>query len=1461
MASLQVNLSTGEVGMAGGGGYFSSNVAFSGVQIADANGDLTNLTANTIFASNLNVIGDFVTMNTITSNTERVDILNSGTGPALKVTQGVGISPETALTVNQESSGNILQLQQSGVNKVSVLESGFVGIGTAAPQSALDVIGSIKATTSIMSDTQFLGQAADTASTPSFSFTANPNTGIFQPATSNLALSTGGIERLRVSSNGFVGIGTSSPTSALDVIGSASISSNLVVSGNITASNIRVLGDYVILDTITSNTEQMVITNDGTGPALKVTQTGVNSIAEFYDDDNALAFKVANDGLVGIGTANPLAKLHVVGSIKATTSISSDTQFLGKALDTEGAPSFSFTANPNTGIFQPATSNLAVSTGGTERLRVASNGNVGIGTTIPQSTLDVIGSLKATESILSDTQFLGQANDTASAPSFSFVANPDTGIFQPAVSNIALSTGGTERLRVSSNGNVGIGTTTPQTALDVIGSTSISSNLVVSGNITASNIRVLGDYVILDTITSNTEQMVITNDGTGPALKVTQTGMNSIAEFYDDDNALALKVANNGLVGIGTSDPLEKLHVVGSIKATTSIMSDTQFLGQSYDTASAPSFSFIANPDTGIFQPATSNLAVSTGGTERLRVSSNGNVGIGTVAPQNKLDVIGSIKATANISSDTQFLGQASDTAGTPSFSFAANPNTGIFQPLASNIALSTGGTERLRVSSNGFVGVGTTNPQEILDVVGSIKATANISSDTQFLGQVGDTAGTPSFSFVANPNTGIFQPAVSNIALSTGGTERLRVSSNGFVGIGTVDPQSALHVIGSTSISSNLVVSGNITASNIRVLGDYVILDTITSNTEQMVVENAGTGPALKVTQSGANSVAEFYDSESGVALFVGNNGNIGIGTNAPLAKLDLVGNLNLTGNIYKNGDLFAGGDTMPIGIIVPFYGTTVSDVSWLICDGSTYTRSNYIELADFLGVNPASSTFQVPDLRDKYLKGKGTGFAVKDVGGSNLKILSIANLPAHTHTGTTDSAGAHAHTVTVGYYNEGTQLNGFGIEDASTSFIGPVSAGTDTQGNHTHTFTTASTGSGTAFDIQPPYTVVNYIIKAKNNQYTTSIRAGDYWSNSNNEVFYQSGNIGIGTTKPQQLLDVNGSAVIRGNIGIGTTNPQSQLHVEGTTYISGNVGMGTTIPQAKLHINDTGAMIIPAGTTEQIPTIGVLGMIRFNTTLQKIQYYNEAGWASLGGVSALGGNTTIDLNGYRIHTYTSSSIFTVYSGGSVETLVVAGGGGGGWDVGGGGGAGGLRYLSSFIVPNGSYNIVVGSGGPGSSTVGAAPTAYKGQNSSFSSLVAIGGGGGGNYSGQNGGDGGSGGGASGYGNPGQPGNGTSGQGNRGGYANSGNTNANTGGGGGGAGGVGDNSIQNINSFVAGGIGLAYTISGSSVTYAQGGRGGADSWTGRVSGTANRGNGGDGGGNPNDGGAGGSGIVIIRYPI
>jgi hypothetical protein len=118
-------------------------------------------------------------------------------------------------------------------------------------------------------------------------------------------------------------------------------------------------------------------------------------------------------------------------------------------------------------------------------------------------------------------------------------------------------------------------------------------------------------------------------------------------------------------------------------------------------------------------------------------------------------------------------------------------------------------------------------------------------------------------------------------------------------VGIGTTRPKETFHVQGNLLSTGNITSQGTVTASNLSILGDFVTLNTITSNTEQMVIQNAGTGPALKVTQTGANSIAEFYDDGNALALKIADGGNVGIGTANPLYKLDV------NGNIYSSGDV----------------------------------------------------------------------------------------------------------------------------------------------------------------------------------------------------------------------------------------------------------------------------------------------------------------------------------------------------------------------------------------------------------------------------------------------------------------------------------------------------------------------------------------------------------------------------
>ena len=285
-----------------------------------------------------------------------------------------------------------------------------------------------------------------------------------------------------------------------------------------------------------------------------------------------------------------------------------------------------------------------------------------------------------------------------------------------------------------------------------------------------------------------------------------------------------------------------------------------------------------------------------------------------------------------------------------------------------------------------------------------------------------------------------------------------------------------------------------------------------------------------------------------------------------------------------------------------------------------------------------------------------------------------------------------------------------------------------------------------------------------------------------------------------------------------------------------------------------------------------------------------------------------TITINAPQSQSFTSSGTFSVPSGVSaVDVLVVAGGasGGGGSQAGGGGGAGGLIYRPGFTVtPGGTVSVTVGDGGP-QAPAQPAPQGIgqSGQDSTFGTLVAKGGGGGGIHPeagpqahGVPGGSGGGGGARNGApgGSATQPTqsgeSGNYGFGNSGGSAKPENSpSLDTGGGGGGAGGAGGNGQNDPGRSGDGGVGKAYTIADgtTSVYYAGGGAGGID-YCGPGArngggaggqggggagghnpdnaggqGTANRGGGGGGigaGGGGNHGsGAGGKGIVIVRY--
>jgi len=210
---------------------------------------------------------------------------------------------------------------------------------------------------------------------------------------------------------------------------------------------------------------------------------------------------------------------------------------------------------------------------------------------------------------------------------------------------------------------------------------------------------------------------------------------------------------------------------------------------------------------------------------------------------------------------------------------------------------------------------------------------------------------------------------------------------------------------------------------------------------------------------------------------------------------------------------DLHVNGlNVVPAGSIICFSGAIVPQ-GWLFCNGQAISRTTYHKLFNTIGTTygegDASTTFNLPNLQDRFPRGRGSG-NLGVIGGSDSVTLTGDKIPSHTHTaslssdgahshtGNTNTTGNHAHSYDDAYFAEnrgGGQNNLFGISantDNDNSYYYRPNSGTGTAGDHSHTLTTNTEPSHThivtidntgtsnpTIDITNKYITLNYIIR----------------------------------------------------------------------------------------------------------------------------------------------------------------------------------------------------------------------------------------------------------------------------------------------------------------------------------------------------------------------------------------------
>ena len=799
-------------------------------------------------------------------------------------------------------------------------------------------------------------------------------------------------EAMRIAPTGYIGIGTTTPSQTLSIVGSqfiyngglgigvstttsgafqttgdASIGGNLYVAGNSATIGGSSANTLTVNSSINSNLipDQNIVRDLGSTAkywnnayigtltannisAASTTIGGTQSSTFTINSDNASADSENSSLIFFRGTVVPNAILAWNSATSSKRFEFNQPLYIDNGSASTTNPTFTVQtiANQTANALQVIDNNAA---------GVFSVNPVGDNTTmVNASTTNLTVSGSAWFSSNGTTTFGGAVllgDGSAAAPSLAFTNDTASGLYRPGAGEMGFTTGGTNRLIIDSAGNVGIGTTAPGYSL-TIGNSSNSNTIYFDDTQTYApqlNMKNSGGTWVtwsgyqsspyMGTI-SGTPFYFVTNNAY--RWGVSAAGGVSIGANYYNQDAGANNLIVQGNVGIGTTSPGSLL----SVNSTGNVYfgGNLTVSGNSIFTNASTTNGTITNfwSTNGTIADFTTTNASTTYATLPTFWSTNGTITNASSTYQTVSDT-----AWINTLNLTNTLAVSSGGTGAASLSGLLQGNgTGAITGItgtAGQIPYYNGtntllATSTIYLSTAGNVGIGTTSPDNLLTLAG---------------------AATPSLGFTTNSGLSGWTMGIDTadankfkIASSTavGTNTRLTIDGNGKVGIGTTHPEQTLTVFQNTA-----------------------------SNTAAFIVDASPTGYAsLYLGHASASSSIAFYNNNYQSSELANNlvlqtgltaggtssillmpQGNVGIGTASPGGKLDVLGSgENATDILTLGNDKtiaryirfnsgkgaydYAASDNQPYALVLGTAGGVSAPGSSLFTAGTTILAAN---------------------------------------------------------------------------------------------------------------------------------------------------------------------------------------------------------------------------------------------------------------------------------------------------------------------------------------------------------------------------------------------------------------------------------------------------------------------------------------------------------------------------------------